>query len=64
MHKWSITYYGGNNQMKTIDITAPTAMDAMTMFDVNVMHKRENKSSDGPYVGDISSIKYLEKDKQ
>ena len=56
MTRWTITYYGGGQQMKTATIEAPTAADALTMFDVNVMCKRINQSSAGPYVGDVATI--------
>jgi hypothetical protein len=36
MPKWQINYYDGNCKMAQVVIEAPTAADALTLFDVNV----------------------------
>lgn len=57
MPAYVIRYFAGNNEMGTVEIEAPTAADALVMFDVNVAGKRRNRTSAGPMVGDVASIK-------
>jgi hypothetical protein len=42
-------------------IDAPSAKDALVMFDINVAKQRVNNSSQGPYVFDVANIECTEK---
>ena len=61
MTKWRISYYG-HGRVENACIEAPTAADALTMFDANVKRNRLNKSSAGPTMYDVANIEVLSGD--
>lgn len=55
IYQWKIVSYGGQQKMEETVIRAPTAADALAIFEVR--KAQHSRGSSGPYVGDIFDIR-------